>query len=136
MSDKPIGYGHPPVHSQFKKGQSGNPGGRKNGSRNFKTILAAVMESEIELSDKGKKRSVPLMEALLLQLAQCGLKGDWKAIESLFDRYERHALDRTEPDRELPEDDAEMLDQFLERKSNRPSPVDGQADDDEADDDD
>jgi hypothetical protein len=34
MSDKPeddskTGYGKPPVHSQFKKGQSGNPGGKR-----------------------------------------------------------------------------------------------------------
>jgi hypothetical protein len=131
MSDKTLGYGRPPIHSRFKKGQSGNPGGRKKGNRNFKTIFAAVMESEVELSDKGKKRVVPLSQALLLQQAQCGLRGDWKAIESLLDRYERHALDRVEPEAELPEDDAQMLEEFLERKSRHSTSPFGEGDDDE-----
>ena len=35
-SDK-VGYGKPPLHSRFTRGQSGNPKGRPKGVRNFKT---------------------------------------------------------------------------------------------------
>ena len=114
MSDKPVGYRNPPVHSRFPKGRSGNPGGRKKDSRNFRTVLEEVMAREVE--QPGKNRPIPLIEALLLKLADCGLKGDWKAIEKLLDRAERHALDRNEPQPELPEEDAQMLDDFLERR--------------------
>ena len=88
MSDKPIGYGNPPVNSRFPKGKSGNPGGRKKDSRNFRTVLEELMAREVE--QPGKKRPITLKEALLLKQADCGLKGDWKAIDSLLDRYERH----------------------------------------------
>lgn len=47
------------------------------------------MQSAVELSEKGRRRKVALIEALILQQAQCGLQGDWKASDSLLDRYER-----------------------------------------------
>jgi len=125
MSEKPVGYKNPPTHSQYKKGSTGNPGGRKKGSKNFKTLLQEVMESEIEMLESGKKRSVPLSKALVLKQAECGLKGDWKAIESLLDRLERHFPDQSEPERELPDEDEEMLDRFLDQNSNRPSSAEG-----------
>jgi Family of unknown function (DUF5681) len=114
MSDKPVGYGNPPVHSRFPKGRSGNPGGRKKDSRNFRTVLEEVMAREVE--QPGKNRPIPLIEALFLKLADCGLKGDWKAIESFLDRAERHAPHRNEPQPELPEEDAQMLEAFLVRR--------------------
>ena len=114
MSDEPVGYRNPPVHSRFPKGRSGNPGGRKKDSRNFRTVLEEVMAREVE--QPGKNRPIPLIEALLLKLADCGLKGDWKAGERLLDRFERHALHRNEPQHELPEEDAQMLDEFLKRR--------------------
>jgi hypothetical protein len=120
MIDKKIGYRNPPVHSQFPKGKSGNPGGRKKDSRNFRTVLEELMAREVE--QPGKKRPITLKEALLLKQADCGLKGDWKAIESLLDRYERHALHQNEPQCELPEEDAQMLDEFLERRSGQRPP--------------
>ena len=43
-SDHDGGYGKPPRHSQFKKGQSGNSKGRPKGSRNFSTDLKETLE--------------------------------------------------------------------------------------------
>ncbi len=43
MTTKPttgVGYKKPPLHSRFKKGQSGNPRGRPRGSKNFSTLRA------------------------------------------------------------------------------------------------
>ena len=117
------GYKKPPKATQFKKGQSGNPGGRKKGSRNFKTLLEELMALEVD--QPGKKRKIELKEALLLKQADCGLKGDWRATDSLLDRYERHTRNQVEPQSELPEEDERMLDEFLERRRSSPEPDDG-----------
>ena len=120
MSDKPVGYRNPPVHSRFPKGKSGNPGGRKKDNRNLRTVLEELMAREVE--QPGKNRPIPLKEALLLKQADCGLKGDWKAIDSLLDRYERHALHHNESQAELPEEDAQMLDDFFQRRKRSSEP--------------
>jgi Family of unknown function (DUF5681) len=125
MSEKKVGYGNPPVHSRFQKGHSGNPGGRKKGCRNFKTILATVLESEIE--DHGRRRRVPVVEALVWKQVECGLNGDWKASDKLMDRYERHFPDRPEPELEGSEEDKQMLDDFLRRLLSRRSAGEGPA---------
>ena len=128
MSDKPSGYGNPPIHSRFPKGKSGNPGGRKKDSRNFRTVLEELMAREVE--QPGKKRPITLKDALLLKQADIGLKGDWRAIERLLDRYERHTLQRADSPAELPEEDAQMLDDFFERRRNRRSSATEPEDDD------
>ena len=73
------------------------------------------MQSPIELSEKGRKRQAELVEALILQQAQCGLKGDWKASDSLLDRYERLVRGEPEPADDLAEEDDRMLDEHLAR---------------------
>jgi hypothetical protein len=120
VSDKTRNYRNPPVHSRFKKGQSGNPGGRKKGSCNFKTLLEELMALEVD--QPGKRRKIELKEALLLKQADCGLKGDWRATDSLLDRYERHIRGQAEPQQELLEEDERMLDDFLERRRSSPEP--------------
>ncbi len=108
--DYAIGRGKPPRHKRFKPGQSGNPGGRPKGSRNFKTILQEILEAGIELTENGRKRKVTLVAALIKRQAQEGLRGNMRAIENLLDRYERHAP--PEPlaeDDEFPERDADIL---------------------------
>jgi hypothetical protein len=112
-ADYEVGRGKPPRSSQFKPGQSGNPGGRKKGSRNFKTIVLEVLDSEIELTEGGRTRRVPMIEALMLRQVQEGLRGHLRAIDSLIDRYERHAGQEVEQADELPEEDLALLKQAI-----------------------
>jgi hypothetical protein len=45
-----IGYGKPPVHSRFRKGQSGNPGGRPGPRRTAERCVQAELEALLLLS--------------------------------------------------------------------------------------
>jgi hypothetical protein len=108
-----VGRGKPPRATQFKPGRSGNPAGRKKGSRNLKTILRRVMESEIEVSENGRKRRVPVVEALILRLVQEGLRGQLRALDSALDRYEQHVDEGPERQEELPEEDLALLERLV-----------------------
>ncbi len=51
-----IGYKCPPKSGQFKPGQSGNPKGRRKGSRNFLTLLEQELGQSIVVNENGKKK--------------------------------------------------------------------------------
>ncbi|MEX0645691.1 MAG: DUF5681 domain-containing protein [Parvularculaceae bacterium] len=53
-----VGYRRPPVHSRFKKGQSGNPKGRSKGAANVKTLLNQALDEPIEIAESGRRRKV------------------------------------------------------------------------------
>ncbi len=41
--DYAVGYGKPPVEGRFQKGQSGNPGGRRRGTRSLAALLGEAL---------------------------------------------------------------------------------------------
>jgi hypothetical protein len=41
-----VGYGRPPQHTRFKRGQSGNPRGRRPGQPNMKTAIQRVLTAK------------------------------------------------------------------------------------------
>ncbi len=89
--DYEVGYGKPPIATRFAPGQSGNPGGRKKGLRNYKTEVLEVFEAEIDVTEGGRRTKCTLTKALMLTLARNGLKGDIRAITRALDLYERYA---------------------------------------------
>ena len=123
-----VGRGKPPKSGQFPPGVSGNPGGRRKGSLNVKTVLEAVMGTEITVPDRGGSRTVSILEALLLRQTQEALKGQLRAIESLLDRFERLGGDPGPSHSEPNAEDLALLKEALEglrsrRVPNRSAPA-------------
>jgi hypothetical protein len=114
-----VGRGKPPRHSQFKPGQSGNPGGRKKGSQNVSTLVRQAMESPIELTINGVTQEMPMLKALVLGLAQQGLRGNIKAMELAIAIAERHCDSPEEDIEELAEEDHAILARSLKRAGKR-----------------
>ncbi|MEM1389736.1 MAG: DUF5681 domain-containing protein [Pseudomonadota bacterium] len=88
------GYGDPPVHSQFKPGQSGNPNGRPPGSKNKKTprymdrlaeMVVNAAEREVQIKENGKLVSVPMARAMFSAIEASGLKGIAKSQKLYFE---------------------------------------------------
>lgn len=68
----------PPVDSRFRKGQSGNPKGRPEGSRKaapYETVLGQL----VTVRESGAERRITAAEAFLLHLTKRGLEGDGSA---------------------------------------------------------
>lgn len=74
-----VGYKKPPVSGQFKKGQSGNPKGRKK-----KVIPKTIMEAlrlafikEITITnEKGSREKIPFIQAFAQKIVQDAIKND------------------------------------------------------------
>lgn len=76
--EEKVGYGRPPRHSQFKKGQpSPNPGGRK-----AKPVAASgakprrALDEMVTLVFQGQKMKVTAIEAIEYQMIERALKGE------------------------------------------------------------
>ena len=80
-----VGYGKPPKAHQFKPGQSGNPAGRKKGSKNLSTLLRQAMEEQVTINVNGRSRRIPKMEAAFIQLVNRAAGGDTKATKMAVD---------------------------------------------------
>jgi hypothetical protein len=80
-----VGYKNPPLHSQFKKGQSGNPRGRrKKEGPTILESLQAELKKSITVTEDGKSRRVTKLDVMIMQMVQRGMKGEIKASTAVF----------------------------------------------------
>ncbi len=77
------GYRRPPVETQFKPGQSGNPMGRPKGSKNLRNAVEKMFTDTMTIREGNKVRRVPRLEAVLLNQLSQALKGDPRAIQAV-----------------------------------------------------
>jgi hypothetical protein len=82
--DYEVGYGKPPQHTRFVKGQSGNPRGRPPGGKNMKTLLSKALNELVVVAENGGRRKVSKREAIITQLVNRSAKADFKAIQILL----------------------------------------------------
>lgn len=82
--DNDGGYGRPPKHAQFKKGQSGNPRGRPKGATSFKADLAAELQEKLALTENGRERKITKQRAFIKTLTAAAIKKDIRAVNALL----------------------------------------------------
>lgn len=117
--DKPadfeVGYGRPPQHSRFQPGRSGNPRGRRKGSRGLKTDLHAELASSLTIHINGKPIRGTKQQLMLKALATRAATGDVKAASLLLPLIlQVFGIDDRGSERErLSPQDQALLDQLL-----------------------
>ena len=79
--DYEVGYGRPPVRTQFKKGQSGNPAGRKPGKANLATVLERALAANVIVTENGRRTSRSKLEVAVTQAVNKAAGGDLKALD-------------------------------------------------------
>ena len=76
-----IGYKRPPKHTQWKKGQCGNPKRQyKRVPKGTVALIDAAFAKQIDIVQNGESRRVSVFEAILLQLWIKEMSGDKRAI--------------------------------------------------------
>lgn len=77
--DYEIGYKKPPKRGQFKKGQSGNPAGRrkKRGPQmpDMKASLTSALSEVVAVKGNGKNRNMTKMDLLIIHLVNKAASG-------------------------------------------------------------
>jgi hypothetical protein len=87
-------YRKPPVHTRFKKGQSGNPRGRP--AKNLPALSAAALNEKVTVTENGKRRQVTKREAVIAQLVNKSASAELRATKMLIDMM-RDIEKRVEP---------------------------------------
>jgi hypothetical protein len=110
-----VGYGKPPTHSQFRPGQSGNPGGRRRGVRNLKTDVMRMLRTPVKVTEGGRSRTRSTQEGALMVLREQALRADARSLDRLFELAGRYNSDAAElgPAEALSADDQAILAAYL-----------------------
>ena len=80
--DYKVGYGKPPKATQFKKGQSGNPSGKKKPA-SLEDILKRVLAKQVTVTVDGNKQTLPMLEVIVQALVRKAATGDLAAIKTV-----------------------------------------------------
>ena len=83
--DYAIGYGKPPAHARFRRGQSGNPKGRPKGRKELPDILSKVINETVTVVENGRRKSITKLEAIVKQLVNKAAAGDTRATKLLVE---------------------------------------------------
>jgi hypothetical protein len=113
--DGQAGYKRPPKASQFKPGQSGNPSGRRRGSRNLRTDLAEILSGDVTaVSEDGQRLTLSRQELVLLALFDKASHGNVGASMALLNMAARFVDTAEAPiAQELSVEDQKILENFL-----------------------
>ena len=82
-NDYKVGPGRPPLHTRFRKGQSGNPGGRSQ--KKLHALLADALNEQVFVTVDGERRKITKREAVVHQLVNKSATADLRATKMLFD---------------------------------------------------
>ena len=113
-----VGPGRPPVHTRFRKGQSGNPGGRS--TKSLPALLADALNETVVVTIDGRRRKITKREAIVTQMVGKSASADLRATKMLIDMMkdvERRTGDAAPPPelRRLATADKEVVQQFVAR---------------------
>ena len=115
--DYKVGPGRPPLRTRFKKGQSGNPGGRSK--KQLSALLADALNEPVLVTIDGERRKITKREAVVHQLVDKSTSADLRATKMLLNmmkdvEHKAGVASPPEP-RRLAEADKEVVQLFVER---------------------
>jgi hypothetical protein len=93
-NDYEVGYGRPPTHTRWKKGQCGNPKRiRKRATKPAVELIDDFFAAKTKIVENGMSRRATNFEVILLQLSSKAMAGHKGAMNTLL-RYQQFAASR------------------------------------------
>jgi hypothetical protein len=78
--DQAVGYRRPPVHTRFRKGQSGNLRGRPARGRTMPEAFRRALHSTVVVTENGERKKVARIDVIARQVTNKAAAGDLTAI--------------------------------------------------------
>jgi hypothetical protein len=81
-----VGYGHPPLHSRFRRGKSGNPTGRPRRGEAERAQMLIWKEAYrlLTVREGDKVTRMPVMQAVWRSLLTSAAKGNVSAVRAVI----------------------------------------------------
>jgi Family of unknown function (DUF5681) len=80
-----VGYGRPPIHSRFKKGECRNPNGRgKREPSEMADVIHNVLFEEVEYREGRRIRRASKQELTIRKLFSAAVRGDVGSADALL----------------------------------------------------
>jgi hypothetical protein len=105
--DNEVGYGRPPSHTRFRKGMSGNPGGRPRGMTAGRANALALKEAyrPIPVREGEKVLTMPAIQVVLRNQVALAAKGNGPSQRALIETVQ--AIERELAAQAIAKDKAE-----------------------------
>ena len=125
-----VGYGKPPKSGRFKPGQSGNPRGRKKGTRGLKTDLLNELSAKSSIRINGKEVKGTRQQLMIMTQSIRAAAGDLKASALLLPIILQvlGVEDRNAGKAKLSSNDQALLDALMAEIQDDDPPLDAAAD--------
>jgi hypothetical protein len=119
--DYEVGYSRPPAQSRFRKGVSGNPGGRPGGSSiaRAKALVLKEVYRRVTVREGDKVFRMPALQAVLRQQMALALKGKGpagRAMVQLVNEIEKELAALTAAEIKRMEEERPMSDLEVARR--------------------
>jgi len=102
-----VGYGKPPKHAQWKKGQSGNPEGGRRRPTDVAALTAQLLSKRVVVRSGKTTKRVTRLEQILSRLIEKALQGDPRTLKMVLDEM-RKVDARAENDAPAPLEAADL----------------------------
>jgi len=115
-----VGYMRPPIHTRFKKGQSGNPRGRRREAPSVDAVAAEELQLSVSFTENGQRLKTNKLRLLFKQAVNRAIAGNFQPLVlalKILDTLER--LNKTSTKRRPrtnPYDDIDIAKLSLEGK--------------------
>ncbi|MEP2827835.1 DUF5681 domain-containing protein [Parvibaculum sp.] len=104
VSEEEVGYGKPPKAHRWKPGQSGNPKGKRKGTKHLSTIVRELAERSVVAQDANGRRSrLSRAEATLLVAFNKATLGDIRAIQVVLNLLKEYMPEPEASDPSIPD---------------------------------